>query len=408
VRVRLLLDDNGTAGLDEALVALDSHPAIEVRLFNPFVNRRFRPLGYLTDFSRLNRRMHNKSFTADSQATIVGGRNIGDEYFGAGEGMVFADLDLLATGAVIADVARSFDDYWASGSAYPVGSIVGEAGTRSVPDLIARFGAVRASASAVQYLSAVGAARMVQALLERKLTLEWVPAQLVADEPVKTMGAAEASDLLFTRLRAAIGTPERQLDIVSPYFVPGKEGTAGLAALPAQGVGLRILTNSLAATDVGAVHAGYAKRRRDLLRAGVRLYELRPGAATPPDGASGANGSKVFGGSSAASLHAKSMAADRQRLFVGSFNLDLRSLNLNTEMGLVVDSPRLAGQLSGWFDDGLLLAAYEVRLAADGHSLEWVERTGTAEVIHRAEPETGFFQRFGIGFLSLLPIDWLL
>ena len=408
VRVRLLLDDNGTAGLDDKIAALDSHPSIEVRLFNPFVNRSFRPLGYLTDFSRLNRRMHNKSFTADSQATVVGGRNIGDEYFGAGEGVIFSDLDLLAAGAVVADVARSFDDYWASASAYPAEAIVGKAGPQAVPALLARFTEVRSSPAAVRYVSAVGAAQMVQELLDRKLALEWVPAKLVADEPVKTTGKAKPSDLLYTRLSQAIGTPRSQLDIVSPYFVPGKKGTAALAAIPAQDVDLRILTNSLAATDVGAVHAGYAKRRRDLLRAGVRLYELKPGGAEAQDGVTGATGSSVFRGSSAASLHAKSMASDRERVFVGSFNLDLRSVSLNTEMGLVVESPRLAGQLADWLDDRMPLMAYEVRLAGDGHSLEWVERTGTAEVIHRSEPETGFFKRLGIGFLSLLPIDWLL
>jgi putative cardiolipin synthase len=249
---------------------------------------------------------------------------------------------------------------------------------------------------------------MVQELLDRSLPLEWVVAQLVADEPGKALGKAEASELLSTRLKQAIGEPERQLDIVSPYFVPGKEGTAALSAYPARGVDLRILTNSLAATDVGAVHAGYAKRRKDLLRSGVRLYELKPDAGDPGAGTQPAGKREIFRGSSAASLHAKSMASDRQRLFIGSFNLDLRSVMLNTEMGLVIESPRQAARLSGWLDDRMPRAAYEVRLAGDGQGLEWVERTDRGEVVYTSEPKTGFFKRMGIGFLSWFPIDWML
>lgn len=408
VRVRLLLDDNGTSGLDDAIAALDSHPAIEVRLFNPFVNRSSRALGYLTDFGRLNRRMHNKSFTADSQATIVGGRNIGDEYFGASEVMLFADLDVLAVGAVVADVSRSFDDYWGSPSAYPAESILGKPDDQAVPALLAKFTEMRGSPAAVGYTSAVGASLIVQQLLDRNLPVEWVPAQLVADEPSKTLGKAEASDLLVTRLREVSGPTERELDVVSPYFVPGKEGTRLLSEYPKRGVELRILTNSLAATDVGAVHAGYAKRRKDLLRSGVRLYELKPDAASAGGGKEGSGRIEIFKGTSAASLHAKSMAADRQRVFVGSFNLDMRSLTLNTEMGLVIESSRQAGGLSDWFDNEMPFVAFEVRLDGDGGGLQWVERTGQGEVIHTSEPKTGFFKRLGIGFLSLLPIDWML
>ena len=411
VRVRLLLDDNGIPGLDDRLVALDSHPNIEVRLFNPFVNRRSRVLGYLGDFSRLNRRMHNKSFTADGQATIVGGRNIGDEYFGAGDGMLFEDLDVLAVGAVVADVSRAFDAYWASDSAYPIGSIVGQADADRVAASEAAFAAVRASPAATRYIDAVGTAPMVKALLDRDLALEWVPAQLVVDDPAKILGKASREDLLINHLQQAVGPIERELDIVSPYFVPGSAGTESLAAVPARGVRLRILTNSLAATDVGAVHAGYAKRRKDLLRHGVRLYELKPDIRAQEERGSRPKAAKgtgsAPGSSSASSLHAKTMAADRSRIFVGSFNLDMRSVGLNTEMGLVMESEALAGRLSGMFDRDVPLAAYEVRLAADG-DLEWVERTAGGEVVHRKEPNTGWFKRLGVGFMSLLPIDWML
>lgn len=169
VRVRLLLDDNGIAGLDPTVAALDSHANIEIRLFNPFVNRSVRMLGYLTDFNRLNRRMHNKSFTADAQARIVGGRNIGDEYLGAGEGVVFADLDVIAVGPVVADVSRAFDEYWNSDSAYPAELIIGKAAKDAVPALMAKFDAVRTSSDAVEYIDALRTTGLIE-----ELPIEWM------------------------------------------------------------------------------------------------------------------------------------------------------------------------------------------------------------------------------------------
>jgi putative cardiolipin synthase len=405
VRVRLLLDDNGVAGLDPAIAALDSHASIEVRLFNPFVNRRVRMLGYITDFGRLNRRMHNKSYTVDSRATIVGGRNVGDEYFGAGEGMVFSDLDVIAVGPVVADVARAFDEYWNSDSAYPAELIVGKAAKDAVPALMARFEAVRTSADAVEYVDALRATRLVEELLAQRLSIEWVPVRLVYDAPAKGLGKAEPSDLLLASLRQALGTPEREIDLISPYFVPGKEGTEGLAGYAERGIRLRILTNSLAATDVAAVHAGYAKRRKPLLRSGVGIYELKPDADAREKSR---KEDKSAGGSSDASLHAKTFSVDRKRAFVGSFNLDPRSVNLNTEMGVVIESPQLAGAISSALDRQLPVAAYEVTLAEDGRGLQWIERTQQGEVRHSSEPHAGVMKRLGVGFMSILPIEWML
>jgi putative cardiolipin synthase len=408
VRVRLLLDDNGIAGLDPTIAVLDSHSNIEIRLFNPFVNRGSRMLGYLTDFDRLNRRMHNKSFTADGQATIVGGRNIGDEYFGAGEVMVFADLDVLALGPVVVDVSRAFDEYWNSGSAYPAQFILGEPAKDALPALVAKLDAVRASSEAVEYIDAVRATPVVDALLARQLSIEWVPVQLVYDDPVKALGEARPSDLLFASLTQALGKPEREVDLISPYFVPGKEGTKGLAAYAERGIRVRILTNSLAATDVAAVHAGYAKRRKPLLRSGVRIYELKPDADAAPARKRSTKDGKNAGGSSDASLHAKTFSVDRKRAFIGSFNLDPRSVNLNTEMGLVIESPQLAGAISSALDRKLPDAAFEVTLVDDGRSLQWVERTPQGEVRYNSEPRTGFMRRLGVGFMSVLPIEWML
>jgi putative cardiolipin synthase len=409
VRVRLLLDDNNTSGLDQTLAALDSHANIEVRLFNPFANRSMRLLGYLTDFGRLNRRMHNKSLTADSQVTIVGGRNVGDEYFALGEGMVFADLDVVAVGGAARDVSGAFDLYWNSESAYPAESIVGKAGAAAITDLKAKFTATRSAPEAAHYLDALKRTRLIEALMLDQLTLEWAATHLVYDEPAKVLGDVPASDLLFTRMQQVLGDAEREIDLISPYFVPGEEGTKALAAYPGRGIKLRVLTNSLAATDVGAVHAGYAKRREELLRGGVQIYELKPDplqdATREKSSAKGVGGSGGSGGS-AASLHAKTFAIDRRRAFVGSFNFDPRSYSLNTELGVVIESPRLADSISATLDRDLARSAYEVVLKDGG--LEWVERTDQGEVRYSKEPKTGFWKRFGVGFMSILPIEWLL
>jgi cardiolipin synthase C len=388
VRVRLLLDDNSTSGLDETIAALDAHPSIEVRLFNPYANRGFRLGELATDFSRLNRRMHNKSFTADNQATIVGGRNVGDEYFGAEGPVEFADLDVLAAGPVVREVSTSFDAYWNSESAYPAASLIRRT------DQQTPWAAVRDDPAAGKYLEAVRATPLLRELLAGTLPLEWAPARVVSDDPSKVLHPPERTELhMLPRLEAAVGRPQRQLDLVSPYFVPTKDGTAALIAMAARGVAVRVLTNSLAATDVAPVHAGYAKYREPLLRGGVKLYELKPTVKEK---------SGERGGSSDASLHAKTFAVDRSRIFVGSFNFDPRSARLNTEMGVVIESPRLAARLSDALDRGLPGDAYEVRLAGD--ALEWTD----GEARHAAEPGAGLLQRLWIGFLSLLPIEWLL
>jgi putative cardiolipin synthase len=432
VRVRLLLDDNNTKGLDATLAALDAHPNVEVRLFNPFASRKHRLLGYATDFGRLNRRMHNKSFTADGVATIVGGRNVGDEYFAATDAVGFVDLDVVAIGAAVDDVAKSFDDYWASESSYPVDRLLPAATPADVAALAARGRATLESDEARRYADSLRESGVVRDLLQRRSDWEWGEAQLVVDDPRKGLGRAERKDYLMSSLEHVLGPIRRELHLVSPYFVPMKEGVAALSAMERRGVQVAVLTNSLEATDVAAVHAGYAKRRRALLDAGVQLYEMKRSAAAVPVGiahrqrwftggrGSGPNsGSNAAPGSTAgsdltsggssggASLHAKTFAVDRERIFVGSFNFDPRSAALNTEMGLVIRSPALAGRLADLYAQQIPQISYEVRRAAGG-GLEWVEREGSVEWVHTTEPGTTRLQRFGVGVLQRLPIDWLL
>lgn len=402
VRVRLLLDDNNTSELDAVLSALDRHPNIEVRLFNPFPIRRPRLLGYLTDFPRLNRRMHNKSFTADNQATIIGGRNIGDEYFGATQDVLFADLDVLAIGPVVADVSDSFDGYWASDSTYPLDRIAPASGAEAAATAIAGVAAVAGQPAAAQYVAATRERTLIRSLLDKTAPLIWAETQMISDDPAKGLGQADPGTLLPARMRQVLGDPEWQLDLVSPYFVPTASGVRAFAELADGGVRINVLTNALEATDVPAVHAGYAKRRRDLLEAGLKLYEMRRhggdrGKADLPGPL----------GSSGSSLHAKTFSVDRGRVFIGSFNFDPRSANLNTEMGFVIESPELATEIDEAFINLLPQNAYEVRLGDNGR-LYWLEQRGGQTIRHDTEPGTTLWERALVALFSVLPIEWLL
>lgn len=406
VRVRMLLDDNSTSGLDPAIAALDAHPNVEVRLFNPFVIRSPRLLGYLTDFRRLNRRMHNKAIIADNQAGVIGGRNVGDEYFHAGNDAAFVDLDLLAVGPVIADLSRSFDDYWASGSAHPAARILSE-GVK--PASIGKDAwAARKKPEGADYLRAIAGSNYVDLLSEGKLRFEWALASVVSDDPAKGLGRAPPQALLWNQLNEVLGRPQRHLDLVSGYFVPTRAGVDAFVRMARDGVKVRILTNAFEATDVPIVHAGYAKWRDELLREGIELHEMR---GSQGEGVSrhvtavGSTGSGASGAGSA--LHAKTFGVDGARMFVGSFNFDPRSRDLNTELGFIVESPELARRMEESLTAFLVAHAYQVELNGNG-GLRWRERVGGREVVHATEPGTTWWKRAAVTILSYLPIDWLL
>jgi cardiolipin synthase C len=401
VRVRLLLDDNNTSGLDRILAALDSHPNIEIRVFNPFVVRKPR-LGYLTDFFRANRRMHNKSFTADNQAAIIGGRNVGDEYFGATEGVLFVDLDVLSIGPIVRNVSEDFDRYWNSGSSYPVDRLLKPSTSQELSQLTAKAKRVEESPQAVTYMNALRQSTFLQQLIDKKLEFEWAPATMVSDDPAKGLGRAEAEALFPQRLKNVIGQPKTDLELVSAYFVPTEAGVKSFVEFAKSGVKVKVLTNSLEATDVPAVHAGYAKHRKRLLRAGVQLYELRRVSATD-------TGRKHVGmwGSSGSSLHAKTFAVDGSRIFVGSFNFDPRSAKLNTELGFVIESAALAQDMERIFATRVPDNAYEVQLTDNGQ-LHWTAHNGDGVIHYNKEPGTSVWLRGFVWLLSFLPIDSLL
>ena len=402
VRVRLLLDDGGTAGLDRTLAALAQHPHIEVRLFNPFVLRWPKPLGYVTDFSRANRRMHNKSFTADNQATIVGGRNVGDEYFGATNGVLFSDLDVLAVGPIVPDVSADFDLYWASASAWPVQSILPAVDAAALAELAQQAQAVYALPTAQAYIDAVRKTDFMTDLMEQRLALEWSTVRMVSDDPAKGLGKAARSGLLVDQLHRVLGTPKQSVALVSPYFVPTASGVKALAAWRERGVVVRVMTNAYEATDVPLVHAGYAQYRKALLEQGVALYEMQRLA---PEGA----GRRVRLnplGSSGSSLHAKTFAVDGTHAFVGSFNFDPRSALLNTELGFVIDSPVLARSIEKAFDTEVPQRSYTLSVAQGG-DLVWTS-AGNPPEVHHVEPGSSWLSRLGLALLAMLPLEWLL
>lgn len=398
VRVRLLLDDMNTAGTDPTLALLAAQPGIELRLYNPFVSRGPRAFSFLGDFERLNHRMHNKSFTVDGAVAVVGGRNIADEYYEIGD-VGFADLDVIAVGDAVGQVAREFDLFWNSASAYPARTILSGVTPEPREALAARARQIADDPLMARYAQAIGQTGMVQALLAGTAQPEWTTAHVMHDDPAKTLDTIGRRELqLLPQLAAAFGRAERRLDLISPYFVPGADGTAVLADLARHGVRVRVVTNSLSANDEKSVHSGYIKYRKQLLAAGVELLELKPDASTIVMRAG------EVGHGAKAGLHAKTYAVDDRSVFVGSFNMDPRSARLNTEMGLVIDSPVLAGSLHRTVDEAYPATAYRVSLASDGE-LQWEDGTGA---VYRNEPKTGWLQRAMVKIGSWLPIEWLL
>ncbi|MDO5653388.1 MAG: phospholipase D family protein [Brachymonas sp.] len=395
VRVRLLLDDNNTPGMDGVLLALDQHPNIEVRLFNPFMQRQQRVVGFMSDFYRLNRRMHNKSFTVDNQITVMGGRNVADEYYETGVGMAFADLDVAAVGPVVDATSQQFDQYWESAAVYPASAIIPADTQPAVLD-----GTPRTDAATQAYLKAVAASTLMQQLQQGDLPLHWTTAEVISDHPGKGLGEAPKGSHVLDKILPVMLGAQQELSIVSAYFVPTQAGTDLLVQLRQKPVEVKLLTNSLSATDVLPVHAGYARYRDNLLRAGVKIHELKRGAAVAQPVAFGP------GGSSDASLHAKVFSVDRKHIFIGSFNMDPRSADLNTEMGLLLESPVLAQLLEDALAQKNPVFSYELEWR--DQQVLWHSHEGGATYTWKSEPDVSWQKRALTAFLALLPIEHLL
>jgi len=405
VRVRLLVDDMDLEGRDMGAVLLDSHPGIEVRIFNPFTRGTSRLLQFVTRYGSVTRRMHNKSFTVDNQATILGGRNIGDEYFDADSHIAFTDFDVLSIGPVAQEVSASFDHYWNSELSYPVAALEKNSSSKEeIAKKKRQFEEFIAAQADGDYVQALKHSEFAQTLRQGALHYHWGKAKVVYDNPAKIQHDNKSKWLhLVPQLTPYVEALKDELIIFSPYFVPGKEGVAFLSRLCEKGVRVRILTNSLDSTDVGVVHAGYAKSRKQLLRAGVELYELNSQLGT-----NAGVEEKLPQDATKISLHTKVFVFDRTHLFIGSLNLDPRALYENTEIGVVVSAEEIAEKMGAWFDGNIEQIAFRLELhkRKDGsEGILWHGLVDGEPKTFNVEPFTGFWHRFIIDLISLLPIE---
>lgn len=408
VRVRILVDDLQNSGRDAALTAYTAHPNIQVRVFNPFAERTFlwRQVNWIKDFRRLNQRMHNKMFVADNHVAIVGGRNIGDEYFSARQDVNFADLDLLAVGPVVADLSGSFDEYWNSKWAVPI-----EAFARRPPSpesLLAVRGMLEDHWKKTlhsRYVERAREARFAERLFTHQTPFVWAPSLVVYDQPKIAGGGDDLAGCirLGPQVFPLAEAVQSEVIIASPYLIPGKDGIRFLERLREREVSVRILTNSFASTNIPLVHGGYSRYRKDMLKLGVELYETRPTLTDAPE-----EDRELFG-STGLTLHTKAFIVDQRYVFVGSLNLDPRSFYLNTELAVVIDSPELAEELARKFSAFIAPPnSYRVELGPKGHGMVWITEEGGKEVRYTKDPRVGFWRGLKTKCISIFAPESML
>jgi len=421
VRIRLLVDDWNIQGKDFILAMIGTHPNIEVRIFNPIAGSRSsflsRPLHYLFGAERIKNRMHNKVFVVDNTIAIVGGRNIGDEYFQAHPDVNFEDMDIMAMGPIAKEVSAGFDEYWNHELAIPIQAFVSQSpAEEDVQKARLILEQHREAVKATEYGRKLRESDLLNRLGAGRLPVVWGQGEVLYDRPgrVNTSGVQDPSKSMAPRLREIIEEAQNEALIISPYFVPREGGVKLLAKMRDRGVKVKILTNSLASNDVPIAHGGYARYRKDLLRLGVDLFELRPAP-----GQREKKDHTQVGGSSGAALHAKTFILDRQVLFVGTFNLDPRSAWFDTQNGIAVRSETLAEQAARLFEESISMhRAFRVTLRVDspevngspsgGTGLEWVTEENGKEVRYFHEPETGLWRRLSVRFLSLFAPEKML
>ena len=395
VRVRLLVDDMGLGASDEGVASMDAHPNIEIRIFKPFANRKNSTFDFITDLNRVNHRMHNKFMITDNSFTVIGGRNIGDHYFSVNPDTNFRDLDIMAVGPVVRDISNVFDHFWQGDWAVPIEALVDRPYTDA--DLKASTARLRENIAAGEYPYSIDddVSELRARIAAAGALAIWAPGRVVWDDPAAVKETGKAGDLMAA-LRRKLDTVQKSLTIESAYFVVGDGGVATVQKLIDRGVKVRVLTNSLASNDVLAAHAGHASYRKQLLEAGAEVYELRPDSGVIK---------KTWTGRSRAGLHTKALAFDDETLFIGSFNLDPRSANINTEAGLYVESPELTAQLLAYMNEGVLPQnSYQLKLDEDG-DLVWITEDDGVEVRYDKDPLSTFGQRFMSGFIGILPVE---
>jgi putative cardiolipin synthase len=415
VRVRVLIDDGDTVEGDEQIAALGSHPQITIRIFNPFAYRGhtelFRAVEFAFNASRLDYRMHNKLLVADNAIALVGGRNIGDQYFQVDPDSQFGDDDVFTAGPVVKQLSNAFDEFWNSASAIPIEGLAD--GNRTDGGLDAYRKSLeehrrQLKMDGTDYASRVASGEPLAGLLDGRLPLVWAHVQLVYDSPEKKRVASGEmiGKLMHRSVAEAAAAVQSELLMVTPFFIPGADGMQMFKDLRKHGARVRVLTNSLESTPELAAQAGYMRYRKPLLEQGVELYEVR--ALLGNARGSGETLAATRSGNYA--LHAKLFVFDRRKLYIGSMNFDQRSRNLNTEIGLIIDSPELAQQTAARFESIVAPAnSYGLSLRADdtggSSDLRWRTEESRRSIEYAREPARSDWQRVQVDFLSLLPLD---
>ena len=397
VRVRILIDDHyQTEDRDIVVAALDGHPNIEIRLFNPITNRFWRTLSFLADFGRVNHRMHNKLLVMDNAVGIVGGRNIGDVYFGVQKDYNYRDLDVVTAGPVVREISASFDLFWNSDSAIPVGAVVRKPPSEEEHEAFTKQLEERISASGYPYPIYENVDELRARLVQIRDNFIWGPGHVLVELPSRVNTPVDTG-VISKGLSQRVSEVEREILIESPYFILSDRIIERVGQLTARGIKVRAMTNSAAGSDVISAQAGYANTRVKLLKAGAELYELRPDTNMEKRWS-------VLSGSRAA-MHNKFIVFDRKSVWIGSFNLDPRSSTLNTEIGVMIDSPEIANQAAKIMDEGVLPgSAYHVTLD-ENDRLVWTAENDGKKVQYDTDPETGAWHRFVLGFIGILPIE---
>lgn len=418
VRVRLLLDDiNIDDEVESILYALNQHDNIQVHLFNPFASRDFRGIDYITDASRINRRMHNKSFTVDNQFTVVGGRNIGNEYFAADKVSNFRDIDVMATGPVVQKVSNQFDLYWNSKAVYPLSSFRNNKVTKTdLEHLKSRLADFVKKQDGSKYhldLKDTNLFKLIDGISGSTEPLKPFRGDIkvVYDEPEKGLGKTEKEIVyLKTLVQPHLEAIKESFELVSPYFVPGSDGVDFLINMVNRGIKVSVVTNSLSSTDGLMAQSGYSRHRSELLKGGVELYELKAHSKTK------ASRSLRRGAKAKSGLHAKTYILDRKEVFIGSFNFDQRSANINSEVGVIYLIPEMASHIAkNIFDLGIREHTYKVeiltedKILGDNHfskgQVIWIEFEKDKILFHQVDPGTSWWRRANETLLELLPIE---
>ncbi|MDM1786620.1 phospholipase D family protein [Acinetobacter bereziniae] len=407
VKVQLLIDDQNGTKIDRQLSALLTHPNISIKLYNPYKFRHFRVMDYIFRAQRINHRMHNKLIIADGAIAVTGGRNISSEYFDASESFQFTDMDVLFFGQSVNRANEVFTEFWNFELSYPIEQFISKGSAQDLIDLRKSFEKLEQAEHSTDEKVNLEQKELANELNQNKIN--WAYADFLADSPKKSLGKAQGNELISHQIHQHLGDPKQEMDLIAAYFVPTQNGTDFISQFPKQNVNVRILTNSFVANDVALVHAFYQKYRVDLLKNGAKLYEFKPyierkrrtwyevvtGNIIPKKG------------KNKSSLHAKFINID-DKVFIGSFNLDPRSFNINTEVGLVLKSDPLQEQISDLLDRTLLTVAYELQLNSQGE-LIWLDYQADGKVIeHHVDPETTRFQRFIMYSVSYLPLEWMM